>query len=164
MAADPPAHWRQRADFYTGNSACHHSSVFLCGSMYECALTKNNVFPVKPLQMLLVLLCAFVPSLTHSSLQQKQGLPLLNQIISWSTLGRPGIQHSLQHIQLLLIRYFKTMVSFAVLALRCNMSAVASLFSASSIFVPLLSSTRLFHRLLSIFLSLTSTYLLLSTG
>uniref|UniRef100_A0A3B4H7M8 GPI ethanolamine phosphate transferase 1 n=1 Tax=Pundamilia nyererei TaxID=303518 RepID=A0A3B4H7M8_9CICH len=34
----------------------------------------------------------------------------------------------------------------------------------SSIFVPLLSSTRLFHRLLSIFLSLTSTYLLLSTG
>uniref|UniRef100_A0AAX7TR78 GPI ethanolamine phosphate transferase 1 n=1 Tax=Astatotilapia calliptera TaxID=8154 RepID=A0AAX7TR78_ASTCA len=71
--------------------------------------------------MLLVAVCAYVPSLTHSSLQQKQGLPLLNQIISWSTL-------------------------------------------ASSIFVPLLSSTRLFHRLLSIFLSLTSTYLLLSTG
>ncbi|XP_039900247.1 GPI ethanolamine phosphate transferase 1 isoform X2 [Simochromis diagramma] len=73
------------------------------------------------IQMLLVAVCAYVPSLTHSSLQQKQGLPLLNQIISWSTL-------------------------------------------ASSIFVPLLSSTRLFHRLLSIFLSLTSTYLLLSTG
>uniref|UniRef100_A0A669C8K0 GPI ethanolamine phosphate transferase 1 n=1 Tax=Oreochromis niloticus TaxID=8128 RepID=A0A669C8K0_ORENI len=71
--------------------------------------------------MLLVAVCAYVPSLTHSSLQQKRGLPLLNQIISWSTL-------------------------------------------ASSIFVPLLSSTRLFHRLLSIFLSLTSTYLLLSTG
>uniref|UniRef100_A0A669ETH1 GPI ethanolamine phosphate transferase 1 n=1 Tax=Oreochromis niloticus TaxID=8128 RepID=A0A669ETH1_ORENI len=70
-------------------------------------------------QMLLVAVCAYVPSLTHSSLQQKRGLPLLNQIISWSTL-------------------------------------------ASSIFVPLLSSTRLFHRLLSIFLSLTSTYLLLS--
>uniref|UniRef100_A0A7N5ZV31 GPI ethanolamine phosphate transferase 1 n=1 Tax=Anabas testudineus TaxID=64144 RepID=A0A7N5ZV31_ANATE len=65
--------------------------------------------------------CAYVPSLTHSSLQQKQGLPLLNQIISWTTL-------------------------------------------ASSMLVPLLSSTRLFHRLLSIFLSLTATYLLLSTG
>ncbi|KAM4533960.1 GPI ethanolamine phosphate transferase 1 isoform 1-T2 [Odontesthes bonariensis] len=72
-------------------------------------------------QMLHVAVCACVPSLTHSSLQQKQGLPLVNQIISWSTL-------------------------------------------ASSIFIPLLSSTRLFHRLLSIFLSLTSTYLLLSTG
>uniref|UniRef100_A0A3B3VZJ5 GPI ethanolamine phosphate transferase 1 n=1 Tax=Poecilia latipinna TaxID=48699 RepID=A0A3B3VZJ5_9TELE len=71
--------------------------------------------------MIHVAVCLYVPSLTHSSLQQKQGLPLLNQIISWSTL-------------------------------------------ASSIFVPLLSSTRLFHRLLSIFLSLTSTYLLLSTG
>ncbi|KAM9332157.1 GPI ethanolamine phosphate transferase 1 isoform 1-T2 [Pholidichthys leucotaenia] len=72
-------------------------------------------------QMLHVAVCAYVPSLTHSSLQQKQGLPLFNQIISWGTL-------------------------------------------ASSILVPLLSSTRLFHRLLSIFLSLTSTYLLLSTG
>ncbi|XP_008305676.1 GPI ethanolamine phosphate transferase 1 [Cynoglossus semilaevis] len=73
------------------------------------------------MQMLHVAVCAYVPSLTHSSLQQKQGLPLLNQIISWSTLG-------------------------------------------SSMVVPLLSSTRLFHRLLSIFLSLTATYLLLSTG
>ncbi|XP_034416292.1 GPI ethanolamine phosphate transferase 1 isoform X2 [Cyclopterus lumpus] len=72
-------------------------------------------------QMLLVAVCAYVPSLTHSSLQQKQGLPLFNQIISWTTL-------------------------------------------ASSMLVPLLSSTRLFHRLLSIFLSLTATYLLLSTG
>lgn len=35
---------------------------------------------------------------------------------------------------------------------------------ASSLLVPLLSSTRLFHRLLSILLSLTATYLLLSTG
>uniref|UniRef100_A0A8C7QHJ9 GPI ethanolamine phosphate transferase 1 n=1 Tax=Oncorhynchus mykiss TaxID=8022 RepID=A0A8C7QHJ9_ONCMY len=64
-------------------------------------------------------LCAYVPTSTHSSLQLKQGLPLLNQMISWTTLG-------------------------------------------SSLFVPLLSSTRLFHRLLSIFLSLTATYLLLS--
>uniref|UniRef100_A0A667YLN8 GPI ethanolamine phosphate transferase 1 n=1 Tax=Myripristis murdjan TaxID=586833 RepID=A0A667YLN8_9TELE len=66
-------------------------------------------------------LCAYVPNLTHSSLQQKQGLPLFSQIISWTTLG-------------------------------------------SSMLVPLFSSTRLFHRLLSIFLSLTATYLLLSTG
>ncbi|XP_034717651.1 GPI ethanolamine phosphate transferase 1 [Etheostoma cragini] len=72
-------------------------------------------------QMLHVAVCAYMPSLTHSSLQQKQGLPLLNQIISWTTL-------------------------------------------ASSMLVPLLSSTRLFHRLLSIFLSLMATYLLLSTG
>uniref|UniRef100_A0A8C4GME9 GPI ethanolamine phosphate transferase 1 n=1 Tax=Dicentrarchus labrax TaxID=13489 RepID=A0A8C4GME9_DICLA len=72
-------------------------------------------------QMIHVAVCAYVPYLTHSSLQQKQGLPLLNQIISWTTL-------------------------------------------ASSMIVPLLSSTRLFHRLLSIFLSLTATYLLLSTG
>ncbi|KAF3703485.1 GPI ethanolamine phosphate transferase 1 [Channa argus] len=73
------------------------------------------------IQMLHVAVCAYVPSLTHSSLQQKQGLPILNQIISWTTL-------------------------------------------ASSMLVPLFSSTRLFHRLLSIFLSLTATYLLLSTG
>ncbi|KAM7370024.1 hypothetical protein PAMP_011310 [Pampus punctatissimus] len=72
-------------------------------------------------QMLHVAVCAYISYLTHSSLQQKQGLPLLNQIISWITL-------------------------------------------ASSMLVPLLSSTRLFHRLLSIFLSLTATYLLLSTG
>lgn len=38
--------------------------------------------------MLHVAVCAYVPSLTHSSLQEKQGLPLLNQIISWTTLGR----------------------------------------------------------------------------
>uniref|UniRef100_A0A8C8E1J0 GPI ethanolamine phosphate transferase 1 n=1 Tax=Oryzias sinensis TaxID=183150 RepID=A0A8C8E1J0_9TELE len=88
-----------------------------------------SAFPLMPVVgrepnlhlMLLVAVCACVPTFTHSSLQQKRGLPLLNQIISWSTLG-------------------------------------------SSILVPLLSSSRLFHRLLSIFLSLTSTYLLLSTG
>uniref|UniRef100_A0A8C7KJ78 GPI ethanolamine phosphate transferase 1 n=1 Tax=Oncorhynchus kisutch TaxID=8019 RepID=A0A8C7KJ78_ONCKI len=61
---------------------------------------------------MLLTVCAYVPTSTHSSLQLKQGLPLLNQMISWTTLG-------------------------------------------SSLFVPLLSSTRLFHRLLSIFLSLT---------
>uniref|UniRef100_A0A8C5FI32 GPI ethanolamine phosphate transferase 1 n=1 Tax=Gadus morhua TaxID=8049 RepID=A0A8C5FI32_GADMO len=72
-------------------------------------------------QMLHVAVCAYVPTLTHSSLEQKQGLPLINQVISWTTL-------------------------------------------ASSMVVPLLSSTRLFHRLLSVFLSLSATFLLLSTG
>ncbi|KAF3836025.1 hypothetical protein F7725_028583 [Dissostichus mawsoni] len=41
-------------------------------------------------QMLHVAVCAYVPSLTHSSLQQKQGLPLLNQIISWTTVFHAG--------------------------------------------------------------------------
>ncbi|XP_046690011.1 GPI ethanolamine phosphate transferase 1 isoform X2 [Silurus meridionalis] len=72
-------------------------------------------------QMLQVALCTYVLSSTHSSLQLKQGLPLFNQLISWTTL-------------------------------------------VSSFMVPLLSSTRLFHRLLSILLSLSSVYLLLSTG
>ncbi|KAJ3611359.1 hypothetical protein NHX12_021375 [Muraenolepis orangiensis] len=67
-------------------------------------------------QMLHVAMCAFIPTLTHNSLEQKHGLPLINQIIR------------------------------------------------SSMLVPLLSSTRLFHRLLSVFLSLSATYLLLSTG
>uniref|UniRef100_A0A8C9T4I8 GPI ethanolamine phosphate transferase 1 n=1 Tax=Scleropages formosus TaxID=113540 RepID=A0A8C9T4I8_SCLFO len=71
--------------------------------------------------MVHVALCAYVVSSTHSSLSQKQGLPLFNQLVSWMTL--------------------------------------ASLFV-----VPLMSSTRLFQRLLSISLSLVSTYLLLSTG
>uniref|UniRef100_W5L2F9 GPI ethanolamine phosphate transferase 1 n=1 Tax=Astyanax mexicanus TaxID=7994 RepID=W5L2F9_ASTMX len=72
-------------------------------------------------QMIQVALCAYVLASTHSSLQLKQGLPLFNQLISWSTL-------------------------------------------VSSFFVPLLTSTRLFHRLLSILLSLICVYLLLSTG
>ncbi|XP_072545788.1 GPI ethanolamine phosphate transferase 1 [Salminus brasiliensis] len=72
-------------------------------------------------QMFQVGLCAYVLASTHSSLQLKHGLPLFNQLISWSTL-------------------------------------------VSSFFVPLLTSTRLFHRLLSILLSLICVYLLLSTG
>uniref|UniRef100_A0A672IHH9 GPI ethanolamine phosphate transferase 1 n=1 Tax=Salarias fasciatus TaxID=181472 RepID=A0A672IHH9_SALFA len=96
------------------------SACYLWSSRHKTPLHLGDK-PQFVSQMLHVAVCACVPSLTHASLQQKQGLPLLNQVISWSTL-------------------------------------------ASSIFVPLLSSTRLFHRLLSIFLSLTSTYLLLSTG
>ncbi|KAJ8277723.1 hypothetical protein GJAV_G00079100 [Gymnothorax javanicus] len=72
-------------------------------------------------QMIHMALCAFVLTSTHSSLKLKQGLPLFNQIISWTTL-------------------------------------------ASSFVLPLLSSTHLFQRLLSISLSLVTTYLLLSTG
>ncbi|XP_028288277.1 GPI ethanolamine phosphate transferase 1 [Parambassis ranga] len=96
------------------------SACYLWSSQQRTVLHTSDRYQFVA-QMLHVAVCAYVPSLTHSSLQQKQGLPLLNQIISWSTL-------------------------------------------ASSIFVPLLSSTRLFYRLLSILLSLTSTYLLLSTG
>ncbi|KAK7881309.1 hypothetical protein WMY93_029718 [Mugilogobius chulae] len=103
-----------------GLLALFTSSCFLWSSRQKTPLyhseTKLLLF-----QMIHVTLCAFIPSLTHSSLQQKQGLPLLSQIISWTTLG-------------------------------------------SSILIPLLSSTRLFHRLLSILLSLTATYLLLSTA
>uniref|UniRef100_A0A3Q3EP51 GPI ethanolamine phosphate transferase 1 n=1 Tax=Labrus bergylta TaxID=56723 RepID=A0A3Q3EP51_9LABR len=96
------------------------SACYLWSSRHRTPLHLSDR-PQFVAQMLLVAVCAYVPSLTHSSLQQKQGLPLLNQIISWTTL-------------------------------------------ASSLLVPLLSSTRIFHRLLSIFLSLTATYLLLSTG
>uniref|UniRef100_A0A8C3SZX8 GPI ethanolamine phosphate transferase 1 n=1 Tax=Chelydra serpentina TaxID=8475 RepID=A0A8C3SZX8_CHESE len=71
--------------------------------------------------MLSIALSTYVVNSTHSSLQHKQGLPVINQIISWTTL-------------------------------------------ASSLFVPLLSPTFFFQRLLSILLSLMSSYLLLSTG
>ncbi|XP_077592009.1 GPI ethanolamine phosphate transferase 1 isoform X1 [Stigmatopora nigra] len=96
------------------------SSCFLWSSWNKTTLHQSDKHQFI-IQLLHVAICAFVPFLTHSSLQQKQGLPLHNQILSWVTL-------------------------------------------ASSIVVPLMSSTRLFHRLLSIFLSLTATYLLLSTG
>ncbi|XP_058133828.1 GPI ethanolamine phosphate transferase 1 isoform X2 [Dasypus novemcinctus] len=72
-------------------------------------------------QMLSIVLSMYVVYSTHSSLLKKQGLPLMNQIVSWTIL-------------------------------------------ASSLVVPLLSPTILFQRLFSIFLSLMSTYLLLSTG
>ncbi|XP_019377179.1 PREDICTED: GPI ethanolamine phosphate transferase 1 [Gavialis gangeticus] len=72
-------------------------------------------------QMLSIALSTYVVNTTHSSLQHKQGLPVINQMVSWTIL-------------------------------------------ASSLVVPLLSPTFLFQRLLSILLSLMSTYLLLSTG
>ncbi|KAH1176855.1 hypothetical protein KIL84_010557 [Mauremys mutica] len=87
---------------------------------------KNKYVPKKDLtillfQMLSIALSTYVVNSTHSSLHHKQGLPVINQIISWTTL-------------------------------------------ASSLFVPLLSPTFFFQRLLSILLSLMSPYLLLSTG
>lgn len=103
-----------------GLLALFTSSCFLWSSRRNAPLYLSEI-NLLIFQMIHVTLCGCVPSLTHYSLQQKWGLPLLNQVISWTTL-------------------------------------------ASSILVPLLSSTRLFHRLLSIFLSLTATYLLLSTG
>ncbi|XP_039212170.1 GPI ethanolamine phosphate transferase 1 isoform X2 [Crotalus tigris] len=72
-------------------------------------------------QLLSLMASTYIVNSTHSSLQSKQGLPIINQVISWMTL-------------------------------------------VSSLIVPLLSPTFLFLRLLSIFLSLMSTYLLLSTG
>ncbi|CAL9697875.1 unnamed protein product [Knipowitschia caucasica] len=103
-----------------GLLALFTSSCFLWSSRHKTPLHHSDT-KLLLIQMIHVAVCAVIPSLTHSSLLHKQGLPLLSQIISWTTLG-------------------------------------------SSILIPLTSSTRLFHRLLSILLSLTATYLLLSTG
>lgn len=97
-----------------------NSSSFLWSSWRDSPLMRRDrqlfIF-----QMVQVALCAYTLTSTHSSLQLKQGLPIFNQLVSWSTL-------------------------------------------VSSFLIPLLSSTRLFHRLLSILMSLTCVYLLLSTG
>uniref|UniRef100_A0AAY4ABA4 GPI ethanolamine phosphate transferase 1 n=1 Tax=Denticeps clupeoides TaxID=299321 RepID=A0AAY4ABA4_9TELE len=106
---------------------CAAAMMLFNASSYLWSTRKVTPLHRKDLQiffcqvMATVALCAYVLTSTHSSLQRKEGLPLVNQIISWSTL-------------------------------------------ISSFVVPLLSSTRLFHRLLSILLSLVSTFLLLSTG
>ncbi|CAH7191214.1 Pign [Phodopus roborovskii] len=86
----------------------------------KITLAKEELL-VLPLQMLSIVLSMYVVYSTHHSLLKKEGLPLMNQIVSWATL-------------------------------------------ASSLVMPLLSSTALFQRLSSILLSLMSTYLLLSTG
>ncbi|ETE65739.1 GPI ethanolamine phosphate transferase 1, partial [Ophiophagus hannah] len=88
--------------------------------------SKNKYLHHKDVQIYLFQLLSLVASTyivnsTHSSLQSKQGLPIINQVISWMTL-------------------------------------------VSSLILPLLSPTFLFLRLLSILLSLMSTYILLSTG
>ncbi|XP_074842044.1 GPI ethanolamine phosphate transferase 1 isoform X2 [Carettochelys insculpta] len=95
-------------------------------SVISLCKSKNKYVPMKDLsihffQMLSIALSTYVVNSTHSSLHHKKGLPVINQIISWTTL-------------------------------------------ASSFFVPLLSPTFFFQRLLSIILSLMSNYLLLSTG
>ncbi|XP_073925791.1 GPI ethanolamine phosphate transferase 1 isoform X2 [Castor canadensis] len=97
-------------------------SLFVVTSLIKRknSLVKEELL-VHLLQMLSTVLSMYVVHSTHSSLFKKQGLPLMNQIVSWATL-------------------------------------------ASSLVVPLLSSTILFQRLFSILLSLMSTYLLLSTG
>ncbi|XP_056594734.1 GPI ethanolamine phosphate transferase 1 [Triplophysa dalaica] len=95
------------------------SSSYLWWSWKRSPLIRDRWLFIS--QITQVMLCAYILSSTHISLQLKQGLPLFNQLISWITL-------------------------------------------ASSFFVPLLSSTRLYHRLLSILLSLVCVYLLLSTG
>ncbi|XP_037749206.1 GPI ethanolamine phosphate transferase 1 isoform X1 [Chelonia mydas] len=95
-------------------------------SLASLCKSRNKYVPKKDLtillfQMLNIALSTYVVNSTHNSLHHKQGLPVINQIISWTTL-------------------------------------------ASSLFVPLLSPTFFFQRLLSILLSLMSPYLLLSTG
>ncbi|XP_077207288.1 GPI ethanolamine phosphate transferase 1 [Paroedura picta] len=93
--------------------------VFLCKSKKHHMHGRDRYLYL--VQLLSLALSSFIVTNTHSSLESKRGLPLINQITSWTTL-------------------------------------------ASSLIVPLLSSTMLYLRLLSIFLSLMSTYLLLSTG
>ncbi|XP_008838868.1 GPI ethanolamine phosphate transferase 1 isoform X2 [Nannospalax galili] len=101
--------------------------VLLLSLVVVTTLIKRKITFIKEellvhlLQMLSTVLSMYVVYSTHNSLLKKQGLPLINQIVSWATL-------------------------------------------ASSLVVPLLSSTILFQRLFSILLSLMSTYLLLSTG
>lgn len=130
--------------------------------VWVTAFSKIKLWLVQTQQMLHVAVCAYVPSLTHSSLQQKQGLPLLNQIISWITLGR-WVWESTSSLGTSRGDCNHTYASL-MLSFKIHSFPASALSSASSMLVPLLSSTRLFHRLLSIFLSLTATYLLLSTG
>nr|DBA24635.1 TPA: hypothetical protein GDO54_012262 [Pyxicephalus adspersus] len=82
---------------------------------------KEGYFTVHICQMLSLAVSIWILNTTHSSLAAKQGLPLLNQILSW------------------------LIVVFSLVA-------------------PLLSTTLLFQRLLSIFLSFMSSYILFSTG
>uniref|UniRef100_A0A8C1BJP4 GPI ethanolamine phosphate transferase 1 n=1 Tax=Cyprinus carpio carpio TaxID=630221 RepID=A0A8C1BJP4_CYPCA len=99
--------------------------LFICQVIFDTLFlsffTLLGHFYHKHFGMMQVVLCAYILTSTHSSLQLKQGLPLFNQLVSWLTL-------------------------------------------VSSFLIPLLSSTRLFHRLLSILMSLVCVYLLLSTG
>ncbi|XP_040288129.1 GPI ethanolamine phosphate transferase 1 [Bufo bufo] len=95
------------------------SLVWLWKKRESCV--KRRDFKVHVCQMISLAVSIYVVSTTHWSLAAKQGLPLLNQIISWAIL-------------------------------------------TFSLVVPLLSATFLFQRLLSLFLSFMSSYLLLSTG
>jgi hypothetical protein len=42
--------------------------------------------------MLSTVLSMYVVHSTHSSLFKKQGLPLMNQIVSWATLGKQPVK------------------------------------------------------------------------
>ncbi|XP_036058853.1 GPI ethanolamine phosphate transferase 1 isoform X1 [Onychomys torridus] len=101
--------------------------VLLLSLAIVTTLMKRKITLVKEellvllLQMVSTALSMYVVYSTHHSLLKKEGLPFMNQIVSWATL-------------------------------------------ASSLVVPLLSSTTLLQRLSSILLSLMPTYLLLSTG
>ncbi|NXE49935.1 PIGN transferase, partial [Casuarius casuarius] len=62
-----------------------------CSSLASLCKSKNKYMNNEDLiiqfyQMLSIALSTYVVSSTHNSLQNKQGLPVLNQIISWTTL------------------------------------------------------------------------------
>ncbi|NWX89056.1 PIGN transferase, partial [Nothoprocta pentlandii] len=62
-----------------------------CSSLASLCKSKNKYVNKEDLkvhlcQMLSIALSTYVVSSTHSSLQNKQGLPVFNQIISWTTL------------------------------------------------------------------------------
>ncbi|XP_015295163.3 GPI ethanolamine phosphate transferase 1 isoform X3 [Macaca fascicularis] len=101
------------------------------------------------LQVLSTVLSMYVVYSTQSSLLRKQGLPLMNQIISWATLG------AYCNCQCIL---------YSGKTWRRKGLGKNQFLRTSSLFVPLLSSPAVFQRLFSILLSLMSTYLLLSTG
>nr|XP_015295163.2 GPI ethanolamine phosphate transferase 1 isoform X3 [Macaca fascicularis] len=101
------------------------------------------------LQVLSTVLSMYVVYSTQSSLLRKQGLPLMNQIISWATLGA--------YCNCQCILYSRK-------TWRRKGLGKNQFLRTSSLFVPLLSSPAVFQRLFSILLSLMSTYLLLSTG
>lgn len=77
------AHRRQTAVTHTGY---HRVCACTCACPFVAVVAIKQILTCQ--QMLHLAVCAFVPSFTHWSLQQKRGLPLLNQVISWITLGR----------------------------------------------------------------------------
>uniref|UniRef100_A0A8C0XN35 GPI ethanolamine phosphate transferase 1 n=1 Tax=Castor canadensis TaxID=51338 RepID=A0A8C0XN35_CASCN len=68
-------------------------SLFVVTSLIKRknSLVKEELL-VHLLQMLSTVLSMYVVHSTHSSLFKKQGLPLMNQIVSWATLGKQPVK------------------------------------------------------------------------